>query len=63
MISLWWSSTLTRIGVAGMVCVYRYPASLLSPAERLSVQRLWIAYARTSYFWMAIRPPTLISLE
>lgn len=55
MISLWWSFTLTLIGVAGLVCVYRYPASLLGPAVGLSVQALWVAYAlATGQFWFLV---------
>ncbi|MCM6777734.1 hypothetical protein NDR87_30045 [Nocardia sp. CDC159] len=51
MISLWWSFTLTAIGVTGLFLVYRHPTSLLGPGIGLAVQLLWIAYAIHSRQW------------
>lgn len=42
MISLWWSFTLTTIGVTGLVLVYR-SQSLIGPAIGLAVQALWLS--------------------
>ncbi len=50
-ISQWWSFALTMIGVTGLVCVYRYPKSLLGPGIGLAVQALWIAYAVSTQQW------------
>ncbi|WP_280317272.1 hypothetical protein [Nocardia wallacei] len=50
MISLWWSFTLTTIGVTGLVLVYR-SQSLLGPSIGLAVQALWIAYAVATRQW------------
>jgi hypothetical protein len=50
MISLWWSFTLTVIGVTGLVLVYR-SQSLLGPGIGLAVQALWIAYAIATRQW------------
>jgi hypothetical protein len=49
-ISLWWSFSLTIIGVTGLVLVYRSP-SLVGPAIGLAVQLLWIAYAVATRQW------------
>jgi hypothetical protein len=51
MVSLWWSFTLTLIGVVGLFFVYRRPASLLGPAIGLAVQTLWFTYAITTQQW------------
>lgn len=54
MISLWWSFSLTIIGVTGLVLVYR-SQSLVGPAISLSVQALWIAYAiHTEQWWFLL---------
>lgn len=54
MISLWWSFTLTTIGVTGLVLVYR-SQSLIGPAIGLAVQALWIAYAiATEQWWFLV---------
>ncbi len=50
MISLWWSFTLTLIGVTGLVLVYR-SQSIIGPLVSLTVQGLWIAYAITTSQW------------
>lgn len=50
MISLWWSFSLTLIGVTGLVLVYR-TESLIGPFIGLSVQALWIAYAIATRQW------------
>lgn len=50
MISLWWSFTLTAIGVTGLILVYR-SQSLLGPCIGLAVQALWIAYAIATQQW------------
>ena len=50
MISLWWSFTLTVIGVTGLVLVYR-SQSIIGPLVSLTVQGLWIAYAITTSQW------------
>ena len=55
MISLWWSFTLTTIGVAGLFLVYGRPRSLAGPCIGLAVQALWIAYAiATSQWWFLL---------
>lgn len=50
MISLWWSFTLTAIGVTGLILVYR-SQSLIGPCIGLAVQALWIAYAIATRQW------------
>jgi hypothetical protein len=50
MISLWWSFTLTAIGVTGLILVYR-SQSLIGPCIGLAVQALWIAYAVSTEQW------------
>lgn len=54
MISLWWSFTLTVVGVTGLVLVYR-SQSIVGPLVSLTVQGLWIAYAiSTSQWWFLV---------
>ena len=50
MISLWWSFTLTAIGVTGLFLVYR-TQSLAGPIIGLLVQLAWIAYAVSTQQW------------
>lgn len=50
MISLWWSFTLTTIGVTGLFLVYR-SQSLAGPIIGLAVQLAWIAYAIATRQW------------
>lgn len=50
MISLWWSFSLTAIGVTGLILVYR-SQSLVGPVIGLAVQLLWIAYAISTRQW------------
>lgn len=50
MISLWWSFTLTAIGVTGLVLVYR-SQSLAGPLVGLGIQALWVAYAIATRQW------------
>lgn len=58
MISLWWSFSLTTIGVTGLVLVYR-SQSLVGPLIGLAVQFLWIAYAvATAQWWFLLSAVT-----
>ncbi|MFD3426087.1 hypothetical protein [Nocardia fluminea] len=55
MISLWWSFTLTTIGVTGLALVYGRPSSTIGPYIGLGVQALWIAYAvATGQWWFLV---------
>lgn len=49
--SLWWSFTLTVIGVTGLFFVYRRPRSLLGPFIGIAVQLIWIAYSVATEQW------------
>lgn len=51
MISLWWSFTLTTIGVVGLALVYRHPRSIIGPSIGVAVQALWVAYSIASGQW------------
>lgn len=50
MTSLWWSFSLTAIGVGGLILVYR-SQSLVGPLIGVAVQLLWIAYAVSTRQW------------
>jgi hypothetical protein len=50
MISLWWSFTLTAIGVVGIALAYR-SQSKLGPTIGIAAQFLWFAYAVTTQQW------------
>ncbi|SLG39871.1 Uncharacterised protein [Mycobacteroides abscessus subsp. abscessus] len=49
--SLWWSFTLTIVGVTGLFATYRLPRSRLGPTIALAAQCLWFAYALATGQW------------
>ncbi|WP_418346109.1 hypothetical protein [Rhodococcus pyridinivorans] len=54
MITLWWSFTLTLVGVTGLFFVYR-SQSLTGPLIGVAVQIAWIAYAvETQQWWFLL---------
>ena len=52
--NLWWSFSLTFIGLIGLFLVYRAPLSVWGPVVGVSVQSLWIAYAVVTHQWWFI---------